>query len=73
MQEETEEVSSPRNRAHNINSQLISMLAGPWSLKANGVLLDFFTNTNLVDIAIQVNQHKILQASGQDKTVIDIM
>jgi hypothetical protein len=45
-------------------------LGGPWSLKANVVLLDFAFSTNFVDAAVYVN--KIKGAAHGNFTVIDM-
>ncbi|XP_053687337.1 uncharacterized protein LOC128736863 [Sabethes cyaneus] len=62
----------PKERANLINPKLMTMLGGPWSLRANAVLLDFFTNTNLVDMAVHTNRYKTLKSMSNEAVVLDI-
>ena len=47
-----------RERSELINPDISIWLGGPWSLSANIVALDYFLNTNLIDIAVHTNYHK---------------
>ncbi|KAL1374826.1 hypothetical protein pipiens_017866 [Culex pipiens pipiens] len=62
----------PKERANLTNPKLMRMLGGPWSLRANAVLLDFFTNTNLIDMAVHTNRYKTLKSMGDEVIVLDI-
>ncbi|KXJ79328.1 hypothetical protein RP20_CCG001356 [Aedes albopictus] len=62
----------PKERANLINPKLMTMLGGPWSLRANAVLLDYFTNTNLIDMAVHTNRYKTLKSFGEEVVVLDI-
>ncbi|XP_058459973.1 uncharacterized protein LOC131435792 [Malaya genurostris] len=62
----------PKERANLINPKLMTMLGGPWSLRANAVLLDFFTNTNLIDMAVHTNRYKTLRSLSSEAIVLDI-
>ncbi|KAJ6642033.1 hypothetical protein Bhyg_06979 [Pseudolycoriella hygida] len=52
-----------RERANYINHNISIWLGGTWSLSANVVALDYFYNTNLVDMAIHTNHHKSSQTT----------
>ncbi|XP_055630197.1 uncharacterized protein LOC129770994 [Toxorhynchites rutilus septentrionalis] len=62
----------PKERANIINPKLMQMLGGPWSLRANAVLLDYFHNTNLIDMAVYTNRYKTLKNVGEEMVVLDI-
>uniref|UniRef100_A0A182ISQ1 Phosphatidylinositol-specific phospholipase C X domain-containing protein n=1 Tax=Anopheles atroparvus TaxID=41427 RepID=A0A182ISQ1_ANOAO len=62
----------PKERASIVNPKLMHLLRGPWSLSANAVLLDFFANTNLVDLAVYTNRYKILHNAMNEAVVLDI-
>uniref|UniRef100_A0A8W7K984 Phosphatidylinositol-specific phospholipase C X domain-containing protein n=2 Tax=Anopheles albimanus TaxID=7167 RepID=A0A8W7K984_ANOAL len=60
----------PNERASMVNPKLIHLLGGPWSLRANAVLLDYFLNTNLIDMAIYTNRYKTLRASASSEAAV---
>lgn len=47
-----------RERAAAINGNITSWLSGSWSHSTNVVSMDFVWSTNLIDLAIQANNHK---------------
>lgn len=59
-------------RASVINVKLSSWLGGPWSLTANVVAVDFFTYTNIIDIAIYANLHKAFTFANKNLTRLEI-
>lgn len=59
-----------REKAEIINTKSLFPLGGPWSTKANVVLLDFAFATNFIDVAIYSNQ--VRGASTGDFTVVDL-
>uniref|UniRef100_A0A182UGP5 Uncharacterized protein n=1 Tax=Anopheles melas TaxID=34690 RepID=A0A182UGP5_9DIPT len=62
----------PAERASIVNPKLMQLLSGPWSQRANAVLVDFFTNTNLVELAVNTNQYKTLRNPANEAVVLDI-
>ncbi|XP_053672083.1 uncharacterized protein LOC128722445 [Anopheles nili] len=62
----------PAERATIVNPKLMQLLSGPWSQRANAVLLDFFTNTNLIDLAISTNRFKTLRNAMSEAVVLDV-
>ncbi|XP_308536.5 uncharacterized protein LOC1269880 [Anopheles gambiae] len=62
----------PAERASIVNPKLMQLLSGPWSQRANAVLVDFFTNTNLVELAVSTNQYKTLRNPANEAVVLDI-
>ncbi|XP_058055367.1 uncharacterized protein LOC131206714 [Anopheles bellator] len=62
----------PNERATVVNPKLMHLLGGPWSLRANAVLLDYFPNTNLIDMAIHTNRYKTLRNAASEAVVLDI-
>lgn len=54
---------SARERANTINKDISHWLNGPWGLIANVIALDFFCSSNLIDIAINANNHRALQSN----------
>uniref|UniRef100_A0A182QGE0 Phosphatidylinositol-specific phospholipase C X domain-containing protein n=1 Tax=Anopheles farauti TaxID=69004 RepID=A0A182QGE0_9DIPT len=62
----------PAERASIVNPMLMKLLSGPWSLRANAVLVDFFANTNLVELAISTNRYKTLRSPTNEAVVLDI-
>ncbi|XP_055372978.1 uncharacterized protein LOC129606608 [Condylostylus longicornis] len=65
-------IKSARNRASELNSNILNFIGGPWSLTANVVTLDFFSSTNLIDIAIYANSHKAFTYANNNLTKFDI-
>lgn len=62
---------SARDRAHSMNRNMTRWLSGgAWSANANAVAVDFFTSTNLIDIAVSANQMKAININNL--LVIDI-
>ncbi|XP_060654358.1 uncharacterized protein LOC132789992 [Drosophila nasuta] len=61
-----------RERAELVNPKVNLWLTGPWGFNANVVAMDFFSNTNLIDLAINVNAHKAYLASTKNFTNIEI-
>ena len=62
----------PAERASIVNPKLMQLLSGPWSQRANAVLVDFFTNTNLVELAVSTNQYKTLRNPANEAVVLDV-
>ncbi|KAH8302873.1 hypothetical protein KR044_011452, partial [Drosophila immigrans] len=61
-----------KDRAELVNPKVNLWLSGPWGFNANVVAMDFFSNTNLVDLAINVNAHKAYLASTEKFTNLEI-
>uniref|UniRef100_A0A182MSI0 Uncharacterized protein n=1 Tax=Anopheles culicifacies TaxID=139723 RepID=A0A182MSI0_9DIPT len=62
----------PAERASIVNPKLMQLLSGPWSQRANAVLVDYFTNTNLVELAVNTNRYKTLRNPMNEAVVLDI-
>uniref|UniRef100_A0A4Y0BRQ5 Phosphatidylinositol-specific phospholipase C X domain-containing protein n=1 Tax=Anopheles funestus TaxID=62324 RepID=A0A4Y0BRQ5_ANOFN len=62
----------PAERASIVNPKLMQLLSGPWSQRANAVLVDYFTNTNLVELAVNTNRYKTLRNPTNEAVVLDI-
>uniref|UniRef100_A0A9I3FHB5 Phosphatidylinositol-specific phospholipase C X domain-containing protein n=1 Tax=Anopheles epiroticus TaxID=199890 RepID=A0A9I3FHB5_9DIPT len=62
----------PAERASIVNPKLMQLLGGPWSQRANAVLVDYFANTNLIDLAINTNHYKTLRNPANEAVVLDI-
>ncbi|KAH8371725.1 hypothetical protein KR093_008728, partial [Drosophila rubida] len=61
-----------KERAALVNPKVNLWLSGPWGFNANVVAMDFFSNTNLIDLAINVNTHKAYLASTEKFTNLEI-
>ncbi|XP_053955767.1 uncharacterized protein LOC128861561 [Anastrepha ludens] len=55
-----------KERAAILNPKVSSWLKGPWSLTANVVALDYFSNTNIIDVAIYANMHKAFNMANKN-------
>ncbi|XP_016958903.2 uncharacterized protein LOC108030524 [Drosophila biarmipes] len=62
-----------KQRAAVLNPKVNQWLKGPWGNNANVVAMDYFSNTNLVDLAIQVNAHKAFIMANQDYVNLEIL
>nr|XP_016935507.2 uncharacterized protein LOC108014008 [Drosophila suzukii] len=62
-----------KQRAAVLNPKVNQWLKGPWGNNANVVAMDYFSNTNLVDLAIQVNAHKAFIMANQDYINLEIL
>ncbi|KAH8395280.1 hypothetical protein KR222_008193, partial [Zaprionus bogoriensis] len=57
-------LQTAKERAALVNPKVSLWLNGPWGLNANVVAMDYFSSTNLVDLAIRVNARKAFQAAN---------
>ncbi|EDW69471.2 uncharacterized protein [Drosophila virilis] len=69
----THKLQTAKERAALINPKVNQWLNGPWGLNANVVAMDYFSNTNLVDVAIQVNTHKAFLAANDRFVNMEIL
>jgi hypothetical protein len=53
-----------------VNSFMLSSLAGPWDSKMNVISLDYVFSTNVIDISLSVNHQKAL--SKKNFVIIDL-
>lgn len=56
-----------------LNPKVNQWLKGPWGRNANVVAMDYFSNTNLVDLAIQVNAYKGFSYANKDYVNLEIL
>lgn len=61
-----------KERAEVLNPKVNRWLKGPWGKNANVVSMDFFSNTNIVDLAIQVTTHKAFVMANVDFINLEI-
>ncbi|SPP84657.1 uncharacterized protein LOC117587458 [Drosophila guanche] len=65
----THKLQTAKQRAAVINPKVNQWLKGPWGMNANVVSMDYFSNTNIVDLAIEVNAHKAFLLANKDKFI----
>uniref|UniRef100_A0A6P4E5L5 Uncharacterized protein LOC108038273 n=1 Tax=Drosophila rhopaloa TaxID=1041015 RepID=A0A6P4E5L5_DRORH len=68
----TQKLETAKKRAAVLNPKVNQWLKGPWGNNANVVAMDYFSNTNIVDLAIQVNAHKAFVMANKDYINLDI-
>ncbi|XP_067647321.1 PI-PLC X domain-containing protein 1 [Eurosta solidaginis] len=61
-----DKLETAKERATVLNPKVTSWLKGPWSLTANVVALDYFGNTNLIDVSIYANMHKAFNMANKN-------
>ncbi|ALC43260.1 CG5895 [Drosophila busckii] len=66
-------LQTAKERAALINPKINQWLKGPWGLNANIVALDYFSNTNIIDVVITANTHKAFLASKQKYINLEIL
>ncbi|XP_039486158.1 uncharacterized protein LOC120448289 [Drosophila santomea] len=66
------QLQTSKERATVLNPKINKWLKGPWGNNANVVAMDYFSNTNIVDLAIQVNAHKAFIMANNDFINLDI-
>lgn len=62
-----------KERAARVNPNINLWLSGPWGLNANVVAMDYFSNTNLIDMAIRVNAHKSFLATHEHFVNLELL
>ncbi|XP_028895405.2 uncharacterized protein LOC105211107 [Zeugodacus cucurbitae] len=66
-------LETAKERAALLNPKVTSWLKGPWSLTANVVALDYFSNTNIIDVAIYANMHKAFNMANKNFVNFEIV
>lgn len=66
-------METAKERAAILNPKVTSWLKGPWSLTANIVALDYFSNTNIIDVAIYANMHKAFNMANKNFVNFEIV
>lgn len=66
-------LQTAKERAALLNPKVNQWLKGPWGRNANVVAMDYFSNTNLVDLAIQVNAYKGFSYANKDYVNLEIL
>ncbi|XP_017028066.1 uncharacterized protein [Drosophila kikkawai] len=66
-------LQTAKERAAVLNPKVNQWLKGPWGNNANVVAMDYFSNTNLVDLAIQLNAHKAFLMANEDYVNLEIL
>ncbi|XP_017474481.1 PREDICTED: uncharacterized protein LOC108365049 isoform X2 [Rhagoletis zephyria] len=66
-------LETAKERAGILNPKVTSWLKGPWSLTANVVALDYFSNTNIIDVAIYANMHKAFNMANKNFVNFEIL
>ncbi|KAH8234868.1 hypothetical protein KR032_004628, partial [Drosophila birchii] len=66
-------LQTAKERAAAMNPKVNQWLKGPWGNNANVVAMDYFSNTNLVDLAIQINAHKAFLMANEDYVNLEIL
>ncbi|XP_013107454.2 uncharacterized protein LOC106087092 [Stomoxys calcitrans] len=67
-----EKLQTAKERALHINSKVSNWLRGPWGKTANVVTLDYFSSTNIIDVAINANIHKAFLKSNKNYVHFEI-
>ncbi|CAD7003912.1 unnamed protein product [Ceratitis capitata] len=66
-------LETAKERAAILNPKVTSWLKGPWSLAANVVAFDYFSNTNIIDVAIYANMHKAFNMANKNFVNFEIV
>ncbi|XP_023169879.1 uncharacterized protein LOC111598719 [Drosophila hydei] len=66
-------LQTAKERAAVINPKVNQWLNGPWGPNANVVAMDYFSNTNLIDVAIHANAHKAFLAANDKFVNLEIL
>ncbi|XP_073843071.1 uncharacterized protein [Musca autumnalis] len=59
-------LQTSKERALHINTKISNWLRGPWGKTANVVTLDYFSSTNFIDLAVNVNIQKAFVKSNKN-------
>lgn len=65
-------LQTAKERASHINSKVSNWLRGPWGTTANVVALDYFSSTNIIDVAINANIQKAFSKLNRDYVKFEI-
>ena len=68
----TNKLQGAKERASHINTKVSNWLRGPWGSTANVVALDYFSSTNIIDVAIYANIQKAFLKLNKDYIKFEI-
>ncbi|XP_037818231.1 uncharacterized protein LOC119608056 [Lucilia sericata] len=68
----TNKLQTAKERALHINTKVSNWLRGPWGSTANIVTLDYFSSTNIIDVAIYANIQKAFLKLNKDYVKFEI-
>ncbi|EDW80088.1 uncharacterized protein Dwil_GK24125 [Drosophila willistoni] len=66
-------LQTAKERAAFINPKINQWLKGPWGMNANVVAMDYFSNTNIVDVAREINIYKGFLSSNEKFFNIELL
>uniref|UniRef100_A0A1A9WD25 Phosphatidylinositol-specific phospholipase C X domain-containing protein n=1 Tax=Glossina brevipalpis TaxID=37001 RepID=A0A1A9WD25_9MUSC len=69
----SEKLLTSRERASRINPKVSNWLKGPWGSNANVVAIDYFSSTNLIDMAIYSNLQKAFTRTNRNLLNFEIV
>uniref|UniRef100_A0A1B0A2E1 Phosphatidylinositol-specific phospholipase C X domain-containing protein n=1 Tax=Glossina pallidipes TaxID=7398 RepID=A0A1B0A2E1_GLOPL len=68
----SEKLLTSKERASRINPKVANWLKGPWGSTANVVAMDYFSSTNLIDMAIYSNLQEAFMGTNR-KIILKVM